>query len=346
MLPLKVLVPTVPSPERVLPRLQQAHLAKWWTNNGPLARELEARLAPIAGQGVCVSSATLGLELAYSAVFGLGSRRLVLVPAFTFPATVTALLRSGLEPVFCDGYELTPEVASAVIKKFPVIGGVVPVCTFGKAQRGWERFERPVVIDAAAALGNHLSEVTSVFSLHATKALPAIEGGYVAGPPEVLDEISKTRAFGLVDGEIEVTGTNAKLSEVHAAYGLEALADFDEQVARRIELEALYRVLLPADVQVPHREAGAYNTFPVFVPDAVEMQSRLSADGIETRRWYLPDCSKHPAFRSCVTIGNLTECARLERECLCLPFHLEMTDDDVIRVCKALKKHLPQALAA
>ncbi len=74
---------------------------RWLSNNGQLLVELEQRIAAMLDVPHCVlvSNGTVALELAVRA---LGLTGEVIVPSFTFIATVHALQWSGLTPVFCD----------------------------------------------------------------------------------------------------------------------------------------------------------------------------------------------------------------------------------------------------
>jgi dTDP-4-amino-4,6-dideoxygalactose transaminase len=339
---LKLLEPCVPEPWEYAVDLRAIHERRWFTNAGPVVGELEAALGTLAGHGTCISSCTAGLELAARKVFA--GLRTVLTPAFSFPATPQALLAAGLDPVFCDGYELTPDRARRLVAEHPEIDAVMPVCAFGKRQPGWEGFPLPVVIDAASAIGNHETSVPSVYSLHATKCLPAIEGGYVAGV-----DLGAEVCFGFdparrADRISSVRGTNAKLSEMHAAIGLASFRNFRRNTQKRIALENAYREHLPDDVVAPERPVGSYNVFPVFVEDAADSMRLLAEHGIQSLRWQVPTLEKHPAFSGCRVIEPLTECARLERQLLCLPFHIHMTIDDARRVCRALE--VAEVLAA
>lgn len=90
--PIPLLVPDVPDPQALLPYLQRMHASRYYSNGGPLVRELEARFAERFGvsraQVATVASATLGLELVLQSL-GLREGARVLVPTFTFAATAT-----------------------------------------------------------------------------------------------------------------------------------------------------------------------------------------------------------------------------------------------------------------
>src|SRR4051794_33106332 len=96
--PLHVGCPNVGDRGALLARLNAALDRCWLTNNGPYVQEFETRIAEYLGVGHCVavSNATIGLQIAIRA---LGLRGEVVVPAFTFPATVHALAWEGIRPV-------------------------------------------------------------------------------------------------------------------------------------------------------------------------------------------------------------------------------------------------------
>ncbi len=315
---IKVLVPDCPTADEILPYLREIDANRWYANSGPLVKRLEARMG-----GVSVSSATAGLELASQHVF---KRRKVRIPAFTFVATATALLRAGFDPVLCD-------VDNSWALKNPDEDSL-SVCPFGApvAPGG--------LVDAAAAWGNQ-TEGARVFSLHATKALPAGEGGIVCGDDALIESVRDRANFGLKatpfsPGIVNVAGTNAKLSEYHAAV---ALASLDRWVASykwRSELDKSYRYRL-AGFQTQIRPFGAYTTMPVLVKDAATVAKRMFSRGIETRRWYTPTLERHPAFSGLKVEGPLTKCAQLNDQVLCLPFHKQVTTSEVDQICETLK---------
>jgi dTDP-4-amino-4,6-dideoxygalactose transaminase len=74
---------------------------QYYTNHGPLAQELEARLAEYLGvkHVICTTNATIALIMATECLNLTGK---VIVPSFTFVATAQALSWANLQPVFCD----------------------------------------------------------------------------------------------------------------------------------------------------------------------------------------------------------------------------------------------------
>jgi dTDP-4-amino-4,6-dideoxygalactose transaminase len=347
----------MPDTRELLPWLQRIDAARWYTNFGPLARELEGRLAARFGEGfevVSVSNCTVGLELALQAMLKPGSR--VLMPALTFVATAASALRWGHIPVLADVDEaawiLTPEIARRVAAE-QSIDVVMPVSTYGCAQDAgaWDGFVRdtgiPVVLDAAGAFDSQPPgrRFATVFSLHATKVLGSGEGGFVVSTDrQLLSSIRSLSNFGIdLQGMVPMAGTNGKLSEYHAAVALAALERWPARKQVRIALHRAYLDALqrhcPA-VKVQHRPAdGAYSILPVLLPpgcSAEGVRSRLGARGVETRRWYCPTLEKHPAFREVPRAGPLHVATQLSERLLALPFHPFLSSADVSRVCSEL----------
>jgi dTDP-4-amino-4,6-dideoxygalactose transaminase len=307
-----VLIPDMPSADELLPYLRRIDEAKWYSNGGPLVRELEQKLG-----GVTVSSATLGLELAAKVIF---KKKRVRIPAFTFHATATALLRAGFEPVLCDVDE------NWTLKDIGEQS--LPVCPFGAAVAPGP------LVDAAGAWGNqHVGN--RVFSLHATKSLPAGEGGVVCGDEELVSRVRRLASFGMDRGVVVESGTNAKLSEYHAAVALASLTRWEASKAKRFILTAAYFKNLPEVGTQFH--GGARTIFPILVPNASAIAQDMAAAGIETRRWYIPTLERHPAFKNLPVEGALKNCRRLNDEILCLPFHTSLSVVDVERVCEVLQ---------
>ena len=310
---LPVLRPDLPTSAELRPYLERIDANGQYTNDGPLVRELERRLG-----GVCVANATLGLELAARYVFREG---VVRVPAFTFPATLTAVLRAGLTPVLCDINPRTWEAAE-------VDARTLNVCPFGfVSKRGG-----PLVDAAAVSPGPQL--VNCVVSLHATKALPAGEGAVVYGSEGLLDYVRYARNFGFEGGVIQHHGgTNAKMSEYHAAVALASLERYPALATKRRALALAYEARLPDCVETRSYQGGT--VYPVLLDDPSRAKTTLSAAGVETRQWYYPALDGHPAFYN-VETEDLSNAHAVSRRLLCLPFHTYMTEADVDRVCEVL----------
>ena len=360
-----LLIPDLPRADELIGLLREIDANRWYTNFGPLAKRFEAQLAggfephvPVSVASVC--NCTLALELLLAAC-RLPADSTVLVPALTFVATGTAIRRAGHRVLVADvdphTWTMTPEIARAAAEAHRV-ACVIPVTTLGcpvDAER-WDAFSAetgiPVIIDAAGALGNQAAGrgIAVAFSLHATKTMGIGEGGFaVSGDADWIERVRCLSNFGIDPGDFKVhqAGTNAKLSEYHAAVGIAALARWPERATLRRSLAADYRRRLEAEcagVQFQQRPAeGAYAAFCILLPastDPALAGSRLSAVGIETRRWYYPPLNGHPAFADSMVAGGLGATADISGRMLGLPFHLDLNPARLDRIAQELAQIL------
>src|ERR1044071_2099150 len=190
---LRVARPALPDFEALAPEMRDV-LASGLLSKGRYLRAFEEALAEHLGvrHAVAVSSGTTGLMLTYQA---LGLKGEVVVPSFTFMATVSALVWAGVRPVFADSNQetsnLDPEAAEAVITD--QTSAIVAVHNHGNPadveglRALAERHGLRLVFDAAHALGSLYEGApvgpqgdANVFSLSFTKLLVAGEGGVVA----------------------------------------------------------------------------------------------------------------------------------------------------------------------
>ena len=367
---IQLLVPDMPSAEDLWPWLKRIDESRWYSNFGPLCRELEARLGamfaarnPLPLHLTTVSNATLGLELALTALdLEPGSR--VLIPALTFVATATAVARAGLVPVVSDidpdSWLLTPAIARAA-RTTSKIDAVMPVATFGcpHDMAGWDAFQAetglPVVIDAAAAFGNQwqTGRATLVFSLHATKSFAAGEGGLVISrDADLVKRVRQLSNFGInLDpaattpmGQVDLPGTNAKLSEYHAAIGLANLERWPALAQARIALFERYSAEIGRIAGLNTRwqatPPGLTRTLLCFrvassgMREAIELACRTA--NIETRRWYLPLIQQHDGFTELPRAGHIPCAFEVAQDLVGLPFHNHFNEGAITRICSAV----------
>lgn len=370
-----LLVPDMPSPQELLPYLERMHAARHYSNFGPLVCELEMALAQHLNvpyeQLTTVANATQGLELVLQALdLAAGAR--VLVPAFTFVATATAIIRAGYQPVLADvdahSWLLTPEIAQAACQQMD-IHAVLPVATFGMPHdmQAWQQFESetgiPVVIDAAAAYGSqwlHGAEGTLVFSLHTTKSLPAGEGGLVVSTrPGLAAKVRQLSNFGinldpaagLPVGTLASLGSNAKMSEYHAAIGLISLQKWELHAQRRRYLQADF--MCEIDKSSNHRlrwqaqgEGGplmAPTLLCARLPDAparATLEQACQQARIMTRRWYQPLLQHMDVLQQRCLSLETPNALMLAQTLLGVPFFLGMAQEQRQRVCGVIAASL------
>lgn len=344
--------PRLATVEAVSPYLARMYESGIYSNFGPLTRELEAAYADFLGvspdQCVTAANATLAIQ---GSIEVLGDP-LWTLPAFTFAATAHAALSAGVAMRFVDVRSDNWSIDLRSVNRTSGEGeGLLSVAPFGAAvDLSIASGLRHVVIDAAASLGasqNLLSGLPSgwavCFSLHTTKVLPAGEGGLaVFGNTDDADTFRRWTNFSFDDSRIALQrGTNAKMSELHAAYALASLdkwyVERDEWITR---LEIARAISERLEIASPvTRFSGARPYWIVeFIgeKEAVATQKHLAVMGIESRRWW-PEILPHmPAFRTTGSQEEFPVAKRLSRTTLGLPMHRSLRNDDFAAIESAL----------
>jgi dTDP-4-amino-4,6-dideoxygalactose transaminase len=333
---------------------------------GEYLRELEARLADYLGvkHAVGVSSATLGLLLTYH---GLALRDEVVVPSFTFMATVHPLAWLGARPVFVDidpgTWNIDPARVEAAIT--PRTTAIVAVHNFGNPAPIAElesiasNHGLKLVFDAAHGFGSlHQGRPVGrfgkaeVFSMSPTKLLVAGEGGIVATDDDKLAEhIRIGREYGNPgDYGSEFPGVNARLPEFNAVLGIHSLTMLEENAVRRNRLVAVYRDALEAVPGITFQEIApgdrcSYKDLSITVDEEAfglgrdELALALQAENIDTRKYHDPPVHMHKSYRD--QVGRQTDPLSVTNEVasasLSLPIWSHMQLEMIERICDAIR---------
>ncbi|WP_235783517.1 DegT/DnrJ/EryC1/StrS family aminotransferase [Amycolatopsis orientalis] len=218
-----------------------------------------------------------------------------------------------------------------------------------------------IVEDAAHAFGSdtgpHRVGATgdlTCFSFDAIKALTCGDGGAVIPrTPGEAATLRRTRALGITSSRIQrgqtvsytVDGAGFRyhLSTLHAAIGRAQLARFPEMDLRRRALWSTYAAALDGIEDISLVDLDIAHTVPfnctILVPAPLrdEVHTRLRAAEIAVGVHY-PLNHLQPAFTQWA--DPLPRSEALWRQILTLPFHPDMTDNDVHTVASALRRAL------
>jgi dTDP-4-amino-4,6-dideoxygalactose transaminase len=321
---LPVCRPLLPPADAVATYLRLADGARHYTNRGQLVRRLEQRLAQALGLPDhalrTASNGTSAIEIAVLAVAGPATpaRPFALVPSYSFAATGLAVERLGYRPIFTDIDPETWGMDLAAAARHPLldrIGVIVPVAPYGRRPdlAGAEALHRatgiPVVIDAAASFerlweapGHVSALVPMTVSFHATKTFSTGEGGAVIWDnAEGQDRVVRAANFGFnYSRKTETAGTNAKMSEYHAAVGLAMLDGFAERLddyAATVRRWAQAAAVLPGRMILPPDLASVYIQWQAPSAAALDAaQEALAVVNIDSRRWYEAGMHLQPHF--------------------------------------------------
>ena len=218
---------------------------KWNRWRSDRVTELEAALKDFTGAAhvVALASGTAGLEVALKAA-GVRPGYEVILPAYTYVATATAVLQVGGVPVFADIIPETENVDPASMEALitertrallPVHVSGLP-CDLAAIKALAARHNLRVIEDTAQGIGGkwHGQRLGTIgdagaYSFQASKNLPGGEGGaVVTNDPEIAEN-----AFKLMHINNEALGWNYRLTAMTAALILSQLERFPERQARR-----------------------------------------------------------------------------------------------------------------
>lgn len=362
--PVYVTQPYLPPLSEFIPYLTKIWNSKVLTNGGPFHQQLEQALCDYLGvENVALfSNGTLGLVTALQALRITGE---VLTTPYSFVATAHSLLWNGIKPVFVDVDPKTLNMDPARIEAAitPQTTAIMPVHCYGHPcdvhaiQKIADNYNLKVIYDAAHAFGvqDRGGSVLrhgdlSVLSFHATKVFNTFEGGAIVCPDaRTKQRIDHLKNFGFVD-EVTVvaSGINGKMSEINAAFGMLQLQHIDGAIARRGEIDAMYREFLGQVDGIrclcDSGEASAnYSYFPVLVEqdfplDRDGLYKLLRENNIFARRYFYPLISEFSMYRGMPSARpeNLPVASEAARKVLCLPIYPALSNDDVFAIADVI----------
>lgn len=333
------------------------------SNNGPMLRRFEEELAAYlnAENIAVVSSGFEALLLALKALDN-GNKKVVL-PSYTYIATLNSIVQSQLIPVLCDicpdSFTIDPEKLEEILCRDQEIGYVVPVNVFGVPpdMEAIVRLARKhnvlVAYDNAHGFGTECfaSKTTKeveveVFSLHATKTLPAIEGGLVVSENiNIINEVKRLRNHGISSRPGETApGFNSKMDELRAIVGLSSIRNFESALERRRNYALQIREAFSrnGDVfisqSIPEGVKSNFQNIGVLCPPAKiiglgKIIGKFAEFGIGVRSYFDPPMHHIGSFGA----GSIFPVTQQTWERLIsFPIHARMTEEDLLFLCEGI----------
>lgn len=336
---------------------------------GPEAEAFGEELAHRVGArfGVAVSSGTAALHIAVRAL-GWGAGDEVLVPSFTFVASVNALLYEGVTPVFVDidpeTYCLDPRCVEEALT--PRTRGIMVVDVFGHPAP-WnelleiaQRHDLRLIDDSCEALGaeyqgrqlGSLGDI-STFAFYPNKQITTGEGGMlVTDDPQIASLARSLRNQGRGDMgawlEHPRLGFNYRMSELNAALGRSQLKRLDRFLELREEVAHMYtrRLAKVEGIRSPVVRPGVRMSWFVYVVTLDEGIQRdeivrtLKTHGVPSRAYFSPIHRQPCAAPWAPGEGSLPVTDDVAERTLALPFHNRLSEAQVEQVVSALEEAL------
>lgn len=355
--------PLLPPLEELTPYLEDIWSRKWLTNSGHYHQLLEKELCDYLGVKYIslFSNGTLALITALQALDLKGE---VITTPYSFVATSHAILLNNLKPVFVDidpnTFNLDPKKIEEAITEHT--SAILPVHVYGNPcdhdaiQKIADKHGLKVIYDAAHAFGVTKDGVSvlnwgdlSILSFHATKAYSTIEGGaIICHTKEMKEKLDRLKNFGY-ESEIEISmlGSNAKMNEVQAAFGLATLKHIDDALNKRKNIASYYMEKLNNInglylFKVDDNINLNYSYFPILINEKEygisrdELFQRLKNHNILARRYFYPLITGFKLYKK-YQCFNVTESQKISDSVICLPIHTEINKSDLDLIVKVIK---------
>ncbi len=345
---------------------------------GPEVAEFESALAARVGAAHCVgvSSGTDALQIAMMAE-GIGRGDAVFLPAFTYTATAEVPLLLGATPVFVDvdphTFQIAPAHLDARIAAVRAAGRLRP-----RAIIGVDLFGQPAPWPALTTIARRenlflLDDLAQSFGATlmgkplgtqgdatATSFFPSKPLGAYGDGGALLTESAERAALyrslrshgeGGTRYEVLHTGMNGRLDTLQAAVLLAKLDVFDEDLAARERVAAIYDSRLSHLVTTPAHVPGSTSAWAIYAillngPEwrtpqwRNQVQERLRAEGVATAIYYPTPLHQQPAYAASHDGTALPVSEDLARRILALPIHPDLSDEQVERICDAMRRVL------
>ena len=352
---------SMPSMEEYIEEIRSIWDSHWLTNMGEKHKALQAELQKYMGVPAVelLTNGHMALELSLQAMNLQGE---VITTPFTFASTTHAIVRNGLEPVFCD---IDPETYTMDVTQIEQLitdrtCAILPVhvygnvCNIEEIERIAHKYGLKVLYDAAHTFGETYKGQgignfgdASCFSFHATKVFNTIEGGAVCyRDPDMGRRLYELKNFGIHGPEeVDAVGANAKMNEFCAAMGLCNLRHVDEEIAKRRAVVERYREHLEGvdglrlNVQQPEVRSN-YAYFPVVFDENLfgasrnEVMDALAQNGIGARKYFYPLTNTFECFHGKYDVDATPVALHVAKRVLTLPLYADLSMEDVDRICK------------
>jgi perosamine synthetase len=332
---------------------------------GPRVRLFEERLAErlAVPYVVATSSGTAALDVALKAL-RIGPGDEVIVPAFTYIATVNAVVYQGATPVLVDVDPVTLTLAPDAVRRALTARTrcIVPI-DYGGDPAAYDELEAiargagvPLLQDAAHSFATVAGGrrpgafgAAATLSFHVAKVPATIEGGaVVTADAELAAAARSLRNQGeAADAKyrFDRIGANYRLSDLHAAIGLAQLAKIDALLAARRAVVARYQALLDGlpGVRVPRERPGTTHGWFLFSVRFAETATRdravvmLADAGVETRVCWPRAVYHQPAYAGRLPAAACPSSEEAAATVLSLPLHAELSTADVEHVAATVR---------
>ena len=346
--------------------IQEAFDTNWIAPLGENVDEFENEFAVKVGSkaAVALSSGTAAIHMALKAA-GVGEGDIVFCQTLTFAASANPIIYQNAIPVFIDSDERTwnmcPKALEEAFEKYPEVKAVIVVHLYGlsadmdRIVALCHKYNATLIEDAAEGLGSfykgkQLGTIGDygIFSFNGNKIITTSGGGMLVSDHE--ERIAKVRFWSAQSKDParyyqhSELGFNYRMSNILAGIGRGQLKVLNQRVSKKKYIFEFYRHELGRLNGVDFMPVNEWNE-PNFWLSCMTLSGRvrpldvieaLEKEKIESRPIWKP-MHLEPFFEKYDYIG--TDVAeRLFKNGVCLPSDTKMTDEDLNRIVKIIKK--------
>jgi len=337
----------------------------WISSQGKFVLKFEEGIKNLSGANFCLatSNGTTALHLALESL-GIGAGDEVIVPNFTFGASVNSIVHAGATPVLVDidqnSWNLSLEAISNAVT--PKTKAIMPVHIYGNPcdmvsiMAFAEANNLFVIEDCAEALGAKIGDRyvgsfgdAATFSFFANKVLTTGEGGaLLIKNTNVYEKALVLRDHGMSKEKRywhEYVGFNYRLTNIQAAIGCAQLEQLEYFQNKRKMIWESYKGYLNQTnyfefQKVSDNSSDCHWLFTVLLKHNLnisrdEILSKLKNYGIESRPVFYP-MDKMPAFKNIAIYEANPISEDISRRGLSLPSSISLDKNAIKFICNSL----------
>lgn len=334
----------------------------WISSKGKFITQFENSFSEFIGvkHSAAVCNGTVAIHVALLAL-GIGEGDEVIVPSFTYIASVNAIKYTGAKPVFLDSDISTWQIDAVKIEEKITnrTKAIMAVHLYGQPCEMdlilliAKKYELFVVEDCAEAFGSlykgkHVGTFgdVSTFSFFGNKTITTGEGGMVVTNDLSLHEKTvHLKGQGLAkDREYyhDIVGYNYRMTNICAAIGCAQLDRANELIEKKILIAKWYEEKLRSLPVTFHSQVGdvkhSFWMISILLKDSDEREKirfHLKQNGIETRPTFHPVHLMPMYFEKGL---SLPIAENLGSRGINLPSYPELDENDVDFICNQIKE--------
>jgi len=323
---------------------------------------LENNLAKLCNRKFIItnSSCTDAIFLALKTI-DLKPKEEVILPSFSYIASLSPILMCGAKPVFVDInkesltasidsiYEAVTEKTKAIIF-VQLFGNIIELSDLHEFC-----LEKNIVLseDAAQSIGaKHKNFMgasqgdLSCLSFDPTKIISAFGtgGAVLTNNEKYFNKLKKLIHHGRNEnGEFEILGYNSKISEINASLINIQLQYLDKFIAKNNELAKIYFSYLKNIPQIkaikpPKHNISNFHKFVILATNRNDLKKYLYSHGIETKIHYSPLLHEHKLLNSFdFKTYDLQNSEYIKEKVLSLPIYPNLEKEKIQYICQCIK---------